>query len=51
VLAMRWAPQWPEMGSRYDAPGVQSEPASVPPEDQSSLDLWKALDEGKDPTE
>jgi uncharacterized membrane protein (TIGR02234 family) len=51
VLAVRWAPQWPEMGSRYDAPGAQPEPASVPPEDQSSLDLWKALDEGKDPTE
>ena len=49
VLAVAWAPSWPEMGSRYDAPG--SAPAPVaPPEEQSSLDLWKAMDEGRDPT-
>jgi uncharacterized membrane protein (TIGR02234 family) len=54
VLAVVWAPQWPEMGSRYDAPGAAAaagatEPAT-PPEEQSSLDLWKAMDEGRDPT-
>lgn len=47
ALAVAWCPQWPEMGARYDAPG--SEPAP-PSEDQSSLDLWKSLDEGRDPT-
>lgn len=54
VLAVRWAPQWPEMGSRYDAPtaqgGAQAGAAPAPVEDQTNLDLWKALDEGRDPT-
>ncbi len=50
ALAVRWVPQWPEMGSRYDAPGSQALPPVVEPEDQSSLDLWRALDEGRDPT-
>jgi uncharacterized membrane protein (TIGR02234 family) len=52
VLAVLWAPDWPEMGTRYDAPGAAAatpEPA-VEPEEQTSLDLWKALDEGRDPT-
>jgi len=49
VLAVAWAPAWPEMGSRYDAPGAEPAPV-VAPEDQSSLDLWKAMDEGRDPT-
>jgi uncharacterized membrane protein (TIGR02234 family) len=46
-LALRWVPQWPEMGSRYDAPGGPSE---TRPEDPTSLDLWKSIDEGRDPT-
>jgi uncharacterized membrane protein (TIGR02234 family) len=52
VLAVRWVPAWPEMGSRYDAPvGGPVEPvADVEPEEQSSLDLWRAMDEGRDPT-
>ena len=50
VLAVLWAPAWPEMGSRYDAPGGQAEPPPTKPEDRSSLDLWKSLDEGHDPT-
>lgn len=50
VLAVRWAPQWPEMGSRYDAPTAQPGPSGAPAEEQSNLDLWKALDEGRDPT-
>ena len=28
-----------------------AEPAAEPVEDRSSLDLWKAMDEGRDPTE
>lgn len=51
ALAVRWAPEWPEMGSRYDAPaGERSEPEAVDPAEQSSLDLWRAMDEGRDPT-
>jgi uncharacterized membrane protein (TIGR02234 family) len=52
ALAAAWVPDWPEMGSRYDAPGAAAsavEPATDPSE-QSSLDLWKAMDEGRDPT-
>ncbi|MFC7497509.1 MULTISPECIES: Trp biosynthesis-associated membrane protein [unclassified Nocardioides] len=50
ALAFLWCPSWPEMGTRYDAPG-SAEPAPVAPaEEQSNLDLWKAMDEGRDPT-
>lgn len=48
VLAVRWVGHWPEMGSRYDAPG--SGGAERSPEDPTSLDLWKSIDEGRDPT-
>ena len=48
ALAVAWAPAWPEMGRRYDAPGAA--PVEVPPEEQSNLDLWKSMDEGHDPT-
>ncbi|RNM16003.1 Trp biosynthesis-associated membrane protein [Nocardioides pocheonensis] len=49
ALAVAWrrAPLWPAMSSRYDAPA--SRPAVVDPTDQK--DLWKALDEGVDPTD
>ncbi len=47
VLAVRWARGWPEMGSRYDAPAA---PAGGSDEPRSNLDIWKALDEGRDPT-
>jgi len=50
VAAVVLAPAWPEMGRRYDAPGSAAEPAAAEPEEQTSLDLWKALDEGRDPT-
>lgn len=43
------APGWPEMGRKYDAPAGAA-PARVPLEEQSSLDVWKTLDEGRDPT-
>ena len=44
VVAVVRAPAWPAMGSRYDAPTARR-PASSAPED-----LWKAIDEGHDPT-
>jgi hypothetical protein len=37
------------MGRRYDAPAGQEPPAKAP-EEQENLDLWKAMDEGRDPT-
>jgi uncharacterized membrane protein (TIGR02234 family) len=46
--AVAWCPDWPEMGRRYDAPG--SDRDEPPPEDRNSLDLWKSMDEGRDPT-
>ncbi|TNM45167.1 hypothetical protein FHP29_05005 [Nocardioides albidus] len=57
--AVRLVPAWPEMGTRYDAPtgastGAPAAAASAPgqePSEQSNLDLWKSLDEGRDPTD
>lgn len=48
-LAVWRVPGWPEMGSRYDSPTGEERPAPTEPE--SSLDLWKAMDEGHDPTD
>jgi uncharacterized membrane protein (TIGR02234 family) len=60
--AVRLVPGWPEMGRRYDAPtggspGSQKVPGTTPekvpekvPEEQENLDLWKAMDQGHDPT-
>jgi uncharacterized membrane protein (TIGR02234 family) len=49
ALAVRLAPTWPEMGSRYDAP---TGAASTAPETvETDLDLWHALDDGRDPTD
>jgi len=53
VLAVLLVPGWPEMGSKYDAPG--GGPAATgggdpSPAEASNLDLWKAMDEGRDPT-
>jgi uncharacterized membrane protein (TIGR02234 family) len=45
VAAVWFAPSWPAMGSRYDAPG-----AAPPPGEETGLDLWRAMDEGRDPT-
>jgi uncharacterized membrane protein (TIGR02234 family) len=45
LAALRLVPTWPEMGSRYDAPG-----STPPPREETSLDLWRALDHGRDPT-
>ena len=42
------APRWPEMGSRYDAPTGRP---GRRPEDLDDLDLWRAIDQGHDPTD
>jgi hypothetical protein len=49
VAAVARAPRWPEMGSRYDAPGAGTGAAGGGT-GGSNLELWKALDEGEDPT-
>ncbi len=49
VAGWRLAPRWPTMSSRYDAPSSGS--ASAPGVDADELTLWKALDEGRDPTQ
>jgi len=46
---LKYAPRWPEMSSRYDAPTASS-PEAVPAEELADLELWKALDDGQDPT-
>lgn len=47
-LAAAWVlvPRWPTMSNRYDAPG--GGPAAEP---RTATELWKALDEGHDPTD
>ena len=49
ALAVRDVGRWPQMGKRYDAPGAAESEAE--PGERSNLDLWKAMDEGRDPTE
>jgi hypothetical protein len=49
VLAFLWAPQWPEMGRRYDAPTTgPTLPGNL--EEAENIDLWKTISEGHDPT-
>ncbi len=43
VVAVARAPRWPAMGSKYDAPSAHTSPAT-------DEDMWRALDEGRDPT-
>ncbi len=44
AVAVVRSPRWPAMGSRYDAPSARAE---TPATDE---DMWRALDEGRDPT-
>jgi uncharacterized membrane protein (TIGR02234 family) len=48
LLAVRTSPSWPEMGSRYDAPGTRRE---ADPAEMDEGDLWRAIDRGHDPTD
>lgn len=52
LFALRGVRTWPEMGTRYDAPtsSAAAEDAAQPVEERSSIDIWKSLDEGEDPT-
>ncbi|MFT4081339.1 MAG: Trp biosynthesis-associated membrane protein [Nocardioides sp.] len=51
VLGVLLARSWPEMGSKYDAPAGAAPAPAVPLEEQSNLELWKALEDGRDPTQ
>jgi uncharacterized membrane protein (TIGR02234 family) len=53
VAAVRLVPGWPEMGTRYDAPadrGASSAAGDGDAAPTENIDIWKALDEGRDPT-
>lgn len=56
AAAVRLVGTWPEMGTRYDAPaGGNADAGSGPAEaagevPRENIDIWKALDEGRDPT-
>jgi Tryptophan-associated transmembrane protein (Trp_oprn_chp) len=43
AVAVVRAPRWPAMGNKYDAPSARPAPAT-------DEDMWRALDEGRDPT-
>lgn len=47
--------RWATMGSRYDAPGVAAETRGaevlVTPADLREADVWREIDEGRDPTQ
>ncbi|MEZ0580937.1 Trp biosynthesis-associated membrane protein [Nocardioides sp. MH1] len=52
VAAVLYVPEWPEMGSKYDAPTSHDAAGTgTPAEERTSLDLWKSMDEGEDPTD
>jgi uncharacterized membrane protein (TIGR02234 family) len=48
AVALRLAPGWPAMGTRYDAPATRAAQEEVAP--HSEQDMWRALDDGRDPT-
>ena len=52
AACVRWVRHWPEMGTQYDAPaaGHPTEDAGDAPVPTENIDIWKALDEGRDPT-
>jgi uncharacterized membrane protein (TIGR02234 family) len=49
AIAVRWCGSWPEMGSRYDAPAARA--SAQEPEEMEDIDLWRAIDQGRDPTD
>lgn len=50
AASLRWSRHWPTMSARYDAPGSSNATADTRTQDDHG-DVWKAFDEGKDPTE
>ncbi len=51
AAALGWSVHWPELSSRYERRGDTAPDLPVGAVDEpSNLDLWKAIDEGRDPT-
>jgi uncharacterized membrane protein (TIGR02234 family) len=57
ALALRFAPTWPRMSSRYDSPASRAEEvtqkvgeASGEPLENSERELWDEINQGHDPT-
>jgi uncharacterized membrane protein (TIGR02234 family) len=50
VVAVVASPGWPAMGSRYDAPSVGTAEAREQRAPVSEQEMWRALDDGHDPT-
>ena len=48
AAALWLAPGWPAMGTRYDAPATRAAQEEAAP--ASEQDMWRALDDGRDPT-
>jgi uncharacterized membrane protein (TIGR02234 family) len=48
AATLRLAPGWPAMGARYDAPATRATQEEAAPD--SEQDMWRALDDGRDPT-
>jgi uncharacterized membrane protein (TIGR02234 family) len=51
LAAVRLVATWPEMGTRYDAPGAREEGTPPDPAAMDEGDLWRAIDHGRDPTD
>ena len=51
VVVTALAGRWPTMGRRYDAPAAHGPERTSVDDDASPADIWKALDEGNDPTQ
>lgn len=51
AMMFRAVPTWPEMGRRYDAPGATTHTTTSDPSEATNTDLWRAMDEGRDPTD
>jgi uncharacterized membrane protein (TIGR02234 family) len=50
LLVVARGQRWPTMGSRYDAPTKGSGPDGSGSTGSDDADLWRAMDEGRDPT-
>jgi uncharacterized membrane protein (TIGR02234 family) len=50
VVAVVAAPGWPAMGSRYDAPPTGARSPRQEAQPTTEQEMWRALDEGHDPT-
>jgi uncharacterized membrane protein (TIGR02234 family) len=50
VLAAGRGGRWPTMGSRYDAPRSRDRDPAPSEGETEEADLWRAMDEGRDPT-